>query len=730
MRVAIIHYHLDPGGVAQVIQASSRALTAGAIAHIILTGESDATSPPVIEVTGKGIHRQLPGLNYLDTAGNLTGEQLTDTLRAAAGEALGGPPEIWHFHNHSLGKNRLIPDVINLLATAGERLVLQIHDLAEQGRPTNYQLIADPRTLYPFAPRIHYAFLNSRDLKHFIDAGLPPANASVLPNPLTPSPTPPAASESPILFAPVRGIRRKNLGELVLLAALAPAGTRLAVSRAPRNPEALTVHDTWRKFSSSHRLPIEFNVVDRFAPAPGAPTGFDSWLAHASHIVTTSVSEGFGLPFLEAIALDKPLIGRNLPHLTADHARYGILAGRLYEQILIPGDWLDITILRDHLTTVLERNYRAYRRPLTKEIIAATLAALVHKGLLDFGNLPEPLQQGVIERLGDPRNRRVPLVQIGGKTQVLEDWLVAALAERTPTASPAQLAPYSPDRYWENLIGIYSQLANQPTAPVHYLNADAILTAHLTPTSFHFLLSALAPRPAPVGNFRAVIFDLYGTLLDAPPGGVKPDPEVDPALREVLESFGHIPPESPSTELHAAVLRHHAASGVPFPEIDLRVLWREILSVEPGVDLAPLVAALEARWHPATLMPGADTYIQGLARSGISLGLLSNAQCHSLADLGGLADLFAPELTLLSYQHGIAKPTPELFQMLADRLAGRGITPAETLYIGNDPLHDILPAAAIGFRTALFTGHADSSLANECAPDFLIPNWHFPPPQR
>ena len=46
----------------------------------------------------------------------------------------------------------------------------------------------------------------------------------------------------------------------------------------------------------------------------------------------------------------------------------------------------------------------------------------------------------------------------------------------------------------------------------------------------------------------------------------------------------------------------------------------------------------------------------------------------ALAALGGISDLFAPELTILSYQHGAAKPCPTLFQILTDRLAGRGIT--------------------------------------------------------
>ncbi len=727
MRVAIVHYHLDPGGVTRVIVSASHALTAAGIQHVVLTGDrgvspqavfgaSRPESPPV---------RNIPALGYLTTPGDISAASLTDTLRTTAREALDGPPDLWHFHNHSLGKNCHIPEVIARLAAAGERLVLQIHDLAEQGRPANYPLIADCRKLYPVSPRIHYAFLNSRDLEVFTAAGLPAENAGILPNPVAArsgtSPIP--ASRPAILFAPVRGIRRKNLGELVFLSALAPAGTRFAISRAPLNPEALPVHDTWRKFASSQRLPIGFDVVNHYSPAVGAATTFDSWLEHASHFVTTSVSEGFGLPFLEALALGKPLIGRNLPHLTAEHARHGIRSGHLYDRLLVPADWIDLPILQDYLTADLERTYRAYRRPLSNLTIATTLAALVQDGYLDFGNLPEPLQQAAIERLAEPPNRKLALVQLGGKTEPADDWLAAVIADRTPTATPAQLAPYSVGQYQTNITALYAGLLARPAAPVRYLPATGILTAHLAAGSFHFLLSALKQNPLPGKSYRAVVFDIYGTLLIAPAGGVRPDPAADPLLRRVLENFGHQPPESPSTELHAAVLRHHAAAGVAYPEIDLRVLWREVLSLEPGTDTTALVEAIEATWHPVKPMPGAAQAIQRLARAGISLGLLSNAQSDTLPSLGAISDLFAPELTILSYQHGIAKPAPELFQILTDRLAGRGITPAETLFVGNDPLQDIVPAAAAGFQTALFTGHPDSLRPGGCAPDFMVEKW-------
>ncbi|MES2658506.1 MAG: HAD family hydrolase [Verrucomicrobiota bacterium] len=706
MRVAIVHYHLDQGGVTRVIEAATTALTAAGIRHVVLTGEN------------------VPGLGYLPHPGDITADQLTESLRTAAARALDGPPDVWHFHNHSLGKNRLLPHVISRLAAAGERLVLQIHDLAEQGRPENHPLIADNRELYPFSPRIHYAFLNYRDLALFTAAGLPPETATRLPNSISATPAaPPAFDSPPLLFAPVRGIRRKNLGELVLLSVLAPAGTRVAVSRAPENPAALPIHDTWRDFVAKHHLPIGFDVVDRYSPAAGAAADFDSWVSHASHFVTTSVSEGFGLTFLESIARGKPLVGRNLPHLTADHAEHGIVSGRLYDAILVPIEWIGITILRDHLTIDLERDRRFYQLPLTGNPIGVALAAMVRDGMVDFGNLPEPLQQGIIERLADTSQRSVPLIRSGDTVRPAADWLAEALAERTPTATRDQLAPYSPENYQKSITAIYSRLTDAPASQIRHVPAEAILASCVCPENFHFLLSSRRPAPPSGKRFRAVIFDIYGTLLIAPSGGVKPDPFADPVIRDILRQAGHEPPVSPSSELHAAILRHHAAAGDPFPEIDLRVLWREILSIETGTDITGLVLAIEDAWHPARPMPGAEKLIQRLSRSGISLGLLSNAQCNTLPSLGGIADLFAPELTILSYQHRIAKPSPELFQMLTDRLAGRNIGPDETLYIGNDPLHDIVPASAAGFRTALFTGHPDSLCAGECRPDITFQNW-------
>ncbi|MFT4176669.1 MAG: HAD family hydrolase [Luteolibacter sp.] len=676
MRVAIVHYHQKPGGVTSVIAATSRNL---GIPHVILS--SDGEHP-------------IPALGYdpENRGCGVSPESLLGTLRATATRALGGPPDLWHFHNPTLGKNPNFPGLIELLAEAGERLLLHIHDLAEDGRPQNYRSIP-PR--YPIGPHIHYAFINSLDRQRFIQSGLPESHAHLLPNPILPCGESDGVSaeksSTPLLFAPIRAIRRKNIGELILLASQLPPGARISISRAPENPEWLPIYRRWKSFATAQNLPIDFEAVQ-----PDAP--FESWVARATHFVTTSIAEGFGLPFFEAAQLGKPLIGRDLPHLT-DHP--SLDRRGLYRSILVPAEWINEQELRKIYQKTYTDHFRDYHRA------APPPPPLSENGSYDFGNLPESIQRDIILKikevghscpthLDEIRDRNVP-------APYLKSWLTHALD--LPPLPPVTFPP-------QNLLPVYRNILNQKPGPVSFLDPSRILDAYLP--EFHFL------KTAPPWTPRAVLFDLYGTLLIARAGGVKPDPTADPMLRTIIRNFGHIPPDSPSTALHEAVLRHHSASAHTHPEIDLRELWREVLGLSPEADTTDLVIVTEAAWHPSCLMPFAEETLHALAASGLPLGIISNAQINSRSSLGPLAGFFAPDLTVFSYQHGIAKPSPELFRIAVEKLAVRGISPKETLYIGNDSIQDILPAAAVGFKTALFTGHPDSLRPGHCKPDFEI----------
>jgi len=476
MTIALVHYHLRRGGVSRVIEAQSAALQSAGVEHVILSGTrywGDHELPVVV----------VPELDYRDV--DVPG--LAQTLRQAATKALGAPPDLWHFHNPTLGKNAAFPTLLADLLADNQRLLFQHHDFAEDGRPGNYRLLIDQPHLYPLAPQVHYAFINSRDRELLLDAGLPADRCHLLPNAVPPlaALAPPAPSNQRLVLYPVRGIRRKNLGCLCLLAALAPEDTRFALTLAPENPQWLKGYNQWLDFAEELHLPVFFNVADRIPPAPGADASFESWLRHSTHLMTCSIAEGFGLAFLEPIALRLPLLGRDLPDITRDFARNGLLLGSLYEDLLVPLDWIDQDELRNHLEQELRQYYESYGRPVDDEILDRAWDSLLLGDYADFGNLPEDIQRSVINQAMQHPDE--VMVGIAGECQPLQDWLIACLLE-TSSSSPAEaLEPYSIPRYGRTLSTIYQTILDAVPAPVEWLDPEAVLDQFLEPERFHFL---------------------------------------------------------------------------------------------------------------------------------------------------------------------------------------------------------------------------------------------------
>jgi hypothetical protein len=491
MKVAIIHYHLEPSGVSRVIERASRELTRRSIAHVILVGKCPHDMANTLPV------RVVDGLAYSNAPLDKQGaENILDALRAAATDALGAPPDIWHFHNHSLGKNRAVPLIVSMLASQRERLLLHIHDLAEDGRPENRANIADCPNLYPLAPQIHYAFINSRDRNHFIKAKLPAANAHLLPNPVfdadsIPNTSSETANTAPLLLCPARGIRRKNIGELILLTQLAPKGTRAAITLAPENPQSLAIHERWKSFCGVNQVPVEFAVVDRIAPTTNSDASFESWISHATHIVTCSISEGFGLVFLESLAYHKPLIGRKLPHIFHDLAKHGIHHGKLYEKILIPADWIPHESLKRHLESSITNLWQAWNRKPNADEIESSIASLEHDGFLDFGNLPEVLQETIIEKLLDPDHHAIPQLLINGRKRSLKLWIEDSLTQNHQTQAPQVPEVFTIATHFEQTKAIHAMMADQVTLPPVAIDPNDILETFLVAEEFHFLKSRI-----------------------------------------------------------------------------------------------------------------------------------------------------------------------------------------------------------------------------------------------
>lgn len=443
--IALVHCHLRRGGVTRVMFSQARLLRDAGHEVVLLSGESPAEPPPEgVEV------RVIPGLGYRTDHSPAAVEALARALRAQAGGEV-----LWHFHNHSLGKNPVLTSVVDLFASEGGRMVLQIHDFAEDGRPGNLRLLREtlpefPDGLYPVSPGIRYAVLQARDARALRAAGVPAEAVRVLPNPVTGIGIPPAPRDPPrrALYLS-RAIRRKNLGEFLLWASLYGDELEFATSLVPENPGELPRFERWRDYAESRALPVTFGL--------GGNRPFADTTAWSDLCVTTSVGEGFGMSFLEPFLLGRPLAGRDLPDITTGFKEDGLRIDNLYPELPVPLDSLDEGFWPRARETV--RNARAALGIHTPVSTRDLKTAWSPDGeTIDFGRLDEPAQETVIDQA--------------------PGWGLALQLDIPPETIRQNrehiLGMYGAAASTKRLVELYEGLRNAPASPLEHAKGDAI----------------------------------------------------------------------------------------------------------------------------------------------------------------------------------------------------------------------------------------------------------------
>lgn len=482
MRIAIIHYHLKRGGVTRVIESTLRGF------------ESMDTPPQCVVLAGevpddfrfKDQSREIEGLHYSNAQPETPDSRtLVDRMREAASEALGGEPDLWHIHNHSLGKNSAMPGVVAWLAESGEAVLLQMHDFAEDGRQENYRLNQErseyASDLYPDIGNVHYGVINARDFGIFKQAGIRENRLHLLANPVEAEPLPSSSEAKTILQAlgaerlflyPVRAVRRKNFGEMLLWAVLAEKGDVFATTLGPTNQNYVATYKNWQAFAKQHKLPVHFGIGENY------DWSFVAIIQSAHSILSTSIAEGFGLAFLEPWLFGKPIFGRDLPTITADFKENGILLDGLYQSVPIPADWIDLSVLKAAMSSGLTAAYAAYERPLPEDAVDRALQAISPTpDHIDFGGLDEALQQLVIERvLSDP--------SAASELPRLNPSVDAADIQKNAEAIGKE---YSLVHYAKNLAELYLSIQPGDTAATQYIDPANVLDGFLRPERFRLL---------------------------------------------------------------------------------------------------------------------------------------------------------------------------------------------------------------------------------------------------
>ncbi|QDT70790.1 Phosphoglycolate phosphatase [Planctomycetes bacterium MalM25] len=745
MQLVILHHHLNRGGVTSVIVNHLRALAT--------LPEEERPERVVVFFDGQrdgwpdDLPRELsiaevdvPELGYDAPGVSSEPEQLADLLSERF-DACGLQPgdTLLHVHNHALGKNASLPRALEHLAGEGWRMLLQVHDFAEDNRPENYRHLQeaigvdDPATLgeilYPQGERVQYATLTERDADILRNAGVDAPRLHTLPNPVAEFTEMPGALEAKarvyvalglpakarLIVYPVRGIRRKNLGEMLLLAALAPEETYFAVTLRPKNPSEAESFDRWRRLAESLDLPCLFDTGSPRAEG-GYGCDFQETLAAAEAILTTSIAEGFGMVFLEAWLAGKPLIGRDLPEITREFKAAGMRYDGMWDELRAPAN-LD----------------EDFARLTPGEQIAAIRGTRRPEAPVTLIDAPE----GLVAANAAIVRERYSTAAIGER--------LAAVYQRVESADAPAASEFHGERIVEHFADPARQFPVRVETPLDD-GADDLIAA-IAQLSHPLTAQKTGEEPVlpAVEGIRAVVFDVYGTLLISGSGDISLASEgsrgaaaiealqaaaSEPATSVVGVEAAHLVP--PTTDvagspldgdvivsaLHEAVLESHQASKSEHPEVEIRDLWRSVieqLSLRISDDQVERFAIeYECRVNPIWPMPGLAETLTGLNNLGIELGIVSNAQFFTPLAFEPLTGKslgmwgFDESLGVWSYEHREAKPGLFLYERCAAALAERGIEPGEALFVGNDLRNDIWPAARVGFKTALFAGDARS----------------------
>ena len=192
-------------------------------------------------------------------------------------------------------------------------------------------------------------------------------------------------------------------------------------------------------------------------------------------------------------------------------------------------------------------------------------------------------------------------------------------------------------------------------------------------------------------KFQAVIFDLFGTLVD-----------------DFVSSVG---------EMHTDF-----AAALEMPSEQLTQFWRQISemrtigafqTVEAGIEhvcgimgvrvrAEQMTRAVEIRlqYTKRALEPRPNTIeiLTQLKNAGYKIGLISNCSIEIpiLWPETEFADLI--ESPIFSSRECLKKPDPRIYQLACERL---GVTPVDCLYIADGENHELAAAAKVGIHPLL-----------------------------
>ncbi len=264
------------------------------------------------------------------------------------------------------------------------------------------------------------------------------------------------------------------------------------------------------------------------------------------------------------------------------------------------------------------------------------------------------------------------------------------------------------------------------------------------------------PKLSVDNSIKAVVFDIYGTLLVSSSGDVDQAEmntrnlavALEASKIDIIEKNNSLEHILHDFEYTIGICHQEAKkNNIPYPEIDILSIWeivllharrKKLIAFNGDANIMRMTVVFEFLSNKVYPMPGMKHIIEKLNDKGFPLGIVSNAQFYtpvimnyflnSQVKLEEHIKFFDPDLTVFSYQQGKGKPDTILFRELIPTLQKKyGLMPNEVLFVGNDMLKDIYASNRIGFKTALFAGdqrslrlRIDDERTKDLNPDYIL----------
>ena len=359
-KIDIVHYHLNPGGVTKIIKSQIDSLKARDEVYDIRLFCGECPDPEYYKSRGVKLVVD-PLLQYADFD-----EEDPETIQSNLEQVEQASRKYFeydrfiHFHNLNLGKNPYWTLTIHKLALEGYKIINHEHDFSED-RPENQHFMKRiieghfdydiHQVMYPGLDNFHMAVLNLYDFKRVQEYGFPESRLHYLPNPVNYEEVIPSADKKTrtkifnelgldkakkLVTYPVRVIRRKNIGEYILLSHFFREEANFVVTLPPKNPVEIKEYEKWLDFCKKNEIPIVFEA--------GTKVDFTELITSSDFCVTTSIREGFGMAYIEPWMMSTPVAGRKLNNILQDLTHAGLEFPALYDQVLVKDevDWMDL----------------------------------------------------------------------------------------------------------------------------------------------------------------------------------------------------------------------------------------------------------------------------------------------------------------------------------------------------------------------------------------------------